>query len=402
MSNLKNYFEKWRLKYEAKRGKFQDIVSSWANKRSKDSYNHGLALISKADALLVELSEAFSRTSNESKLEAYKSKVNSFKKTYKELNEYTKPIWQQWLEAIIFAGVAVIILRNFLFGLYHVPTGSAEPTLLVGDRVWGNKLAYRLGSKPQRGDYIICDNPLFLYDKSNPINYWWQKYVGFAIPLLGLSAGPDNWTKRVIAVPGDVIEGRVENGRTNVYLNGKLLDEPYVNPYPLICLEKKTGLIDLDSLGPIPIPDFLRVKHKPVFYTYDPDKDFNNQPFYNMGPEEIQYKPGTINRWLKMAYEPSKGIGGKSIDNFGPFTVPQGKYWVMGDSRRNSADSRVWGFLDEKLIHGRASFIIYSIDSEEPFWLLELIKHPIDFWKKSIRWDRFFKGISNDNRKKIK
>lgn len=399
MTDLKNYFEKWRLKYEAKRHKFQDVIYSWATKSSKDSYNKGLQLVSKADELIKEISEAILSSAD---LTKYESKIISLKKIYKELNEFTKPLWLQWLEAIVVAGVAVIILRNFLFGLYHVPTGSAEPTLLVGDRVWGNKLAYRLGSNPERGDYIICDNPLFVFDKSNPINYFWQKYVGFAIPLIGLGAGPDNWTKRVIAVPGDTIEGKVENGKTKIYINGKLLNEPYVNPYPLICLEKKTGIIDLDSVGPIPIPDFFRLKNKLVFYTYDPEKDFLHQPFYNMSPDEIQYKPGTLNRWLKMPYEPSKGANGKYIDSFGPFTVPDGKYWVMGDSRRNSADSRVWGFLDRKLIHGRASFIIYSVDSEEPFWFLELLKHPINFWTRSLRWNRFFKGISNDNIKKAK
>jgi hypothetical protein len=82
---------------------------------------------------------------------------------------------------------------------------------------------------------------------------------------------------------------------------------------------------------------------------------------------------------------------------FGPLTVPDGKYWMMGDSRKNSRDSRWWHFLDRERIHGRASFIIYSIDSEEAFWLFELIKHRINFWTKSIRFNRFFKILWQHN-----
>jgi hypothetical protein len=85
------------------------------------------------------------------------------------------------------------------------------------------------------------------------------------------------------------------------------------------------------------------------------------------------------------------------VDIFGPIKLQEGQYWVMGDSRKNSNDSRFWGPLDEKYIHGRASFIIYSIDSGEAFWLFDLIKHPIDFWFKYIRWNKIFKGLGKYN-----
>ena len=97
---------------------------------------------------------------------------------------------------------------------------------------------------------------------------------------------------------------------------------------------------------------------------------------------------------LSHPYIPSYTAFGGSVDNFGPFTVPEGKYWVMGDSRKNSEDSRYWGFLDKSLIHGRASFVIYSIDSEESLWLFELCKHPVAFWREAVRWDRTFKKLT--------
>ena len=313
--------------------------------------------------------------------------MKKFKAVYKELIELTKPIWRQWVEAIVVAGALVFVLRTYIFGLYHVPTGSAEPTILVGDRLWGNKMAYYWG-EVKRGDSVIFDDPEFIYDRSNIINYYWQKYIGMEIPLLGLSRGPENWVKRVIAVPGDVIEGRIENGKTVVYLNGKKLDESsYVNPYPLIGLLKTTGFIDLEHIGPFSVPSFLRKQLKVVNYTYDPKKSFQEQPFYNMSEDQVIRKPdGTP--FMRMPYSPSEE------DVFGPIKLPKGKYWVMGDSRKNSRDSRFWNFLDESLIHGRASFIIYSVDSEEPLWLFELLKHPIDFWKKKVRWNRFLKKIT--------
>jgi signal peptidase I len=285
-----------------------------------------------------------------------------------------------------------------------VPTGSAEKNILVGDRIWGNKTAYYF-EEIQHGDFVIFDDPEFYYYPEGTFNRWWQKYVGF--PLLGLPVGPDNWVKRVIAIPGDVIEGRIENGRTVVYRNGEKLDESsYVNPYPLIRLKKEVGFIDLESIGPFSVPSFLKKIIKTGYYTYDPSKSFAEQPYYNMTKEEVMTRSnGELD--LRLAYSPTyeneafnafEELGieverRKSVDEFGPYTVPEGYYWVMGDSRKNSRDSRFWGFLNKELIHGRASFVIYSVDSEEALWFFELLKHPIAFWMKSLRWNRFLKRL---------
>jgi hypothetical protein len=65
----------------------------------------------------------------------------------------------------------------------------------------------------------------------------------------------------------------------------------------------------------------------------------------------------------------------------------------MGDNRKNSRDSRWWQFLDAEYIRSRASFVMWSIDSDEAFWFFDLIKHPIDFFTKHVRWNRFFKSL---------
>jgi signal peptidase I len=246
----------------------------------------------------------------------------------------------------------------------------------------------------KRGDLVIFDDPREGYDESSYFQYLWQRYVGFSIPLLGLKTGPINVVKRVIAVPGDIIQGKLENGKAVIYLNGIKLDESYVNHLPLILLQRDKGFLGFDNFGPLAVPDFLRKEKKLVRYTYDPAKPYDQQPFYYMSAEDIYKHPQTGESILYEAFSPTYSSRGVTIDEFGPRKVPENMYWTMGDSRKNSEDSRVWQYLDRKYIHGRASFIIYSVDSEEALWLFDLIKHPIEFWKKHIRWNRFFKKLA--------
>jgi len=392
MKALIEVFEKLQSKYQSKRDRFASTVARFKEKKIEDMYHKGHQLMVQADGLIGELKHDLMTEQGTVDKAAVKTKIKKLKKAYKELHEMSKSTLRQWVEAIVVALVLALVLRNFIFGLYHVPTGSAEPNILVGDRIWGNKMAYFFGPV-KRGDLVIFDNPTFDYDRSNSLKYAWQRYIGLPIPLLGLGIGPDNWVKRVIAVPGDTIEGRLDNGKTVVYVNGKQLDEPYVNPLPLISVRKVRGFIPWENIGPLSVPMFLRYEEHVSKYTYDPSKSLSDQPYYNINEEDIvrdlQGKPE-----LDYAYTPAyEHRTLMCMDVFGPYEVPQGKYWVMGDSRKNSADSRWWLFLDQELIHGRASFVIYSLDSEEAFWFFDLIKHPIDFWTKHVRWNRFFKGL---------
>ncbi|NDD53615.1 signal peptidase I [bacterium] len=367
-------------------------ITPWGTRRLR---GRGLALLGEAEQLMQELEQGMVTTAEGSVTVPLRKRYHRFKKVYALLHEFTKPWWRQWAEAIGIALLLAVVLRNFIFGLYHVPTGSAEPTILVGDRIWGNKLAYYYDSI-NRGDLVIFDDPLFPVDKSHKVRQLWQRYIGIPVPALGLGAGPTNWVKRVIAVPGDTIEGRLEQGKTTVYLNGKKLEEPYVNPYPLIHVRKERGFFPVQNIGPLLIPDFLRQEKCHRRYTYDPAVSLEQQPFYKLKPEEIIANPLTGQPILDHPFTPTlRDSYGAIADQFGPIIVPEGKYWVMGDSRKNSADSRIWLFLDKSLIHGRASFIIYSLDSEEAFWAFDLIKHPLEFWTKIVRWGRTFSGFKS-------
>lgn len=407
MKRLQRIFRSLSEKYQRKKRFFQQTIENWGTRGYPDAHARGKKLLEAADRLSDELKKRlFFEVKDEPNKKELKQKLKEFKSIYKQLRESTKSAIRQWVEAIVIALALAFVLRHTIFSPYHVPTGSAEPNILVGDRIWGNKMAYYFDDI-KRGDLVIFDDPRHIYDRSSSIQYLWQKYIGFPIPFLGLKSGPINVVKRVIAIPGDTIQGKIEDGKTVLYLNGKKLDEPYVNPYPLIGVKRKIGFFKFDSFGPLQLPYFL--KHRDpdhagpkgyLYYTYDPSKSYADQTYYYMSEDTIIRKNGSTDPLMLHPYSPTYNINVNSkefysIDSFGPITLPKDMYWAMGDSRKNSEDSRSWGPLHRKFIRGRASFILFSIDSEEPFWLFDLINHPIDFWTKHVRWSRFFRGLGD-------
>lgn len=118
--------------------------------------------------------------------------------------------------------LVVFLIRTFGFGLYQVPSGSMETTMLVGERFFADKLSYWFRA-PRVGEIIAFNDPRFEFSE-NRAKRLFQEYVW----------GPTNFTKRVIAGPGDTIKGVIEDGKPVLYVNDKKLDEPYVNKYPLI------------------------------------------------------------------------------------------------------------------------------------------------------------------------
>lgn len=278
----------------------------------------------------------------------------------------------------------VFLIRTFGFGLYQVPSGSMETTMLVGERFFADKFTY-LFRAPQRGDIISMNEPIYDYSKNN-IKRLFQEYVW----------GPSNWTKRVIGMPGDIVEGKIENGKPVVYLNGQKLDEPYLNKYPLIAVYKvdPSGMFQ-HIRSQCQMEAFYR---NITYYSYDPSVSYAQQPFYRLQPKlvvaGIDGKP--IITWPDDAYEPEKEMniqpGQNYWDGSDRFYVHLGddEYWCMGDNRRGSKDCRCFGPIKKRLIHGRIVFLIWSSDSDESWWIFDLIKHPIDFWKR-VRWSRCLK-----------
>jgi signal peptidase I len=116
----------------------------------------------------------------------------------------------------------VFLIRTIGFGLYQVPTPSMESTMLVGERFCADKFTYWF-RKPQRGEIIAFNDPEYTYSKNSLVALF-EQYVW----------GPSNWTKRVIGIPGDIVEGKIEDGKPVLYLNSVKLDEPHLNKFPII------------------------------------------------------------------------------------------------------------------------------------------------------------------------
>jgi signal peptidase I len=289
--------------------------------------------------------------------------------------------WSSIREIIVLLGV-IFLIRTFIFGLYQVPTGSMEVTMLVGERFYGDKLSMWLRD-PKRGEIIAFNDVQYAYS-ANPLVRFFQEYAW----------GPMNLTKRVIGVPGDRVRGVIENGKPVIYVNDQRLDEPYLNPYPLLGMWKPNG-------------DYKLV-------TYDPTKPYDQQPFYRIDPAMIMTVPQDVARQnpeftitpeghvLQMPGVPSMPVsrfarvrqgksywGGNSDDFY--IELGPGQFWVMGDNRLGSKDSRSFGPITKP--HARLVARIWSIDSDAAWWIVDLALHPIDFWKR-MRWHRWFNWLS--------
>lgn len=280
----------------------------------------------------------------------------------------------------------VFLIRTFGFGLYQVPSGSMETTMLVGGRFFADKFSY-LFINPKIGDVISFNDPTYPYS-TNLVARSWQNYVW----------GPANWTKRIIGLPGDIVEGRIEEGKPVVYRNGAKLDEPYINKYPLVALFKvdPSGLYQHMQAG-----CSNEEMYAYTYYSCDPSKPLNAQPFYQINPNKIVIgKDGKpLMLWPGHPIRPTmtnqvENPQGNVFDGSDVFyiTLADDEYWCMGDNRMASHDCRFFGPIKRSLIHGRILFCIWSLDSDESWFIVDLLKHPIGFWQR-VRWHDCFSWV---------
>jgi len=239
----------------------------------------------------------------------------------------TKPIgppkstMREYFESFTVTLVMAIFGMTFILQAVTVPTGSMQNTILVGDYLLVNKFIFTPGGGsslpflPQReiarGDIIVFKYP---GDAANPASDRERGLVKYQI----------NYVKRVIGLPGETIEFK----NNQVFINGELLPEHRVvgdNP---------------DEISALTTKDFEERQPDQNWDVYYSEKGMN----YIRSGSELP-----LAGW-------DFGVKGK------PMRVPANSFFVMGDSRDRSDDSRGWGFVPRDLIIGRAMFVYWSCD----------------------------------------
>ncbi|MCG8377008.1 MAG: signal peptidase I [Chlorobiales bacterium] len=256
---------------------------------------------------------------------------------------------KEWFEALLIALLFATIIRIFVVESYRIPTSSMENTLLAGDFLFVNKYVY--GAKvpftdirlPQidsveRGDIIV-----FKFPKDRSLNY----------------------IKRCVALSGDTLEIKDRA----LFINGKpsMLPEhvQYLGDlmppgYPDRQVFPRYSGFNKDNYGP------LRVPQRGDVVTLNEENYYRYATLIQEEGHRIGVTGGTIL------------IDGKPAETY---TVEQNYYFVMGDNRDNSLDSRFWGFLPERDIIGQALMVYWSWNPNIP--LLDPVEK-----LGSIRWQR--------------
>jgi len=209
-----------------------------------------------------------------------------------------------WAKSLAAAVVIWIVLRSYLIEAFRIPSASMENTLLVGDFLFVDKAAYGGALEiPLTGLRLL---PVRGYSEPRRDGIVVFRSVEDSTPNL-------NIVKRVIGAPGDTLR----MVRDTMYRNSQRLDEPYA----------------LHLAGLIVREDEFRLRQIRAWQL----------PSY-VGRDATSYRPTT--------------------HDWGPIVVPAAHYFVMGDNRDESYDSRFWGFLPRNHIVGRPLFIYMSIATD--------------------------------------
>lgn len=234
---------------------------------------------------------------------------------------------REYFESFVVTLIMAIFGMTFILQAVTVPTGSMQNTILVGDYLLVNKFIFTPGgvSLPflpqreiERGDVVVFKYP---GNKGCPKND--LAHGASAIPY------QVNYVKRVIGLPGETVEFK----NNQVSVNGQLL------PENRLIGEAKNNISALD------VSEFEQKRDGATYNVY-----------YD------QEKMDAVKAGATMRISPNPcegyqfGVAGK------PMTVPDDHFFVMGDSRDSSEDSRYWGFVPRGLIIGRAMFVYWSCD----------------------------------------
>jgi len=380
-----------------------------------------------------------------------------FWRKYKDTNPTLYTICS-WIDAIVFALVAVYFINLYMFQNYQIPSSSLEKSLRVGDFLFVSKMSYgarvpntplsmplvqhtfpawlgggksfidkphwdykrlRGWDTPKKGDIVVFNFPTgdtvcslmqnpdyytlcYYYGKENVLKH---KQV-FGDILYRPVDRRENYVKRCVGEPGDSLEivdnvvyvnGIAESDREgrqfNYYVvtDGHILSSSYLEK---IGISKEDRELIRPGVYLLPLTEAMKkeLQKNPHIQLIQIQPESEGGEVYplghnewtrdNYGPIYIPKKGETVmitedNYWLYKRIAEAYEFQPMAVGQ--PYTFQMNYYWMMGDNRHKSADSRYWGFVPEDHIVGRPVFIWLSIEKDRP-WL-----------KGHIRWNRLGK-----------
>jgi signal peptidase I len=268
---------------------------------------------------------------------------------------------REFVKNVLFAIIGALIIKTFFLESSRVPTGSMEGTVMIGDFLLVNKAIYGHSTprnlpftniplpfctlpsyhEPQRNEVVVFDYPGNSDELNSPV-------------IL-------SYVKRLIGLPGDTIQIKDKV----LFVNGREFPRPpdiqYIDPETRRAGINESGIFpkgagwNRDNYGPIIIPkkgDVIKLNSQNIEqWRTIIDREF--------GKRVVDASGGGIT------------INGRPASSY---TLQKDYYFMMGDNRDNSADSRYWGFVPRDKIIGRAEVIYWSWDPSIPFYdLFDLI-----------------------------
>ncbi|MGI9371127.1 MAG: signal peptidase I [Hyphomicrobiales bacterium] len=245
------------------------------------------------------------------------------------------------VKVVIQALLIAFVVRTFLYQPFNIPSGSMIPTLRIGDYLFVSKLSYGYSKYTFSFAPGAGDDPLFKFALPTPSGRFFFADTPERGDVAVFKLPADNTTdyiKRVVGLPGDRVQ----------MIDGVL----HINAKPV-------GMREI-TLPDDKLPPRAKAAGVKVYIETLPN-----------GVEHMTFD-----------------YGPQSMDNTPEFNVPEGHYFMMGDNRDNSLDSRASnvGYVPYENFVGRAEIIFFSKKPDSSFW-------KIWEWPWSIRWSRFFQGV---------